>query len=62
MVRTEVDGEKLLTEAEFDAVEHVDKIGVSHTDRVKFLQDNGYDLTRSNMMDSSLSARSTLGA
>lgn len=30
-------------------------VGVNHADRVKFLQDNGYAVTRKNMVDSSLS-------
>lgn len=31
--------------------------GVNYSDRVKFLQDNGYEITRDNMMDSRLSAK-----
>lgn len=32
-------------------------IGVSHADRIDFLQDNGYEVTLENMIDVQLSAR-----
>lgn len=31
--------------------------GVNHKDRVKFLEDNGYEVNRQNMADASLSAK-----
>lgn len=45
-----------MTEEEFDAIPKLEKHGVNYSDRIKFLQDNGYELTRANMIDSDLSA------
>lgn len=46
-----------LTEAQWNAIDISDKFGVNHTDRIKFLKDNGYEVTRDNMIDGSLSAK-----
>lgn len=37
--------------------EKVEVVGVHHEDRVKFLKDNGYAVTRENMVNSELSAQ-----
>lgn len=46
-----------LTEEEFVAIPLSERTGVDHAQRTKFLTDNGYELTRGNMINSSLSAR-----
>lgn len=46
-----------ISEKEFLQIPITDKTGVNHSDRIKFLKDNGYEVTRENMIDSSLSAR-----
>lgn len=46
-----------MTEAEFDEISMDDKVPVAYEDRVKFLEDNGYAVTRENMIDVQLSAR-----
>lgn len=49
-----------ITEAEFrakSAGNYSEFVGVAYEDRVKFLQDNDYGVTRENLLDSSLSAR-----
>lgn len=47
----------LMTEEEFDDIDINDKVLVAYEGRVKFLEDNGYDVTRENMVDVYLSAR-----
>lgn len=47
---------KELTEEDFDNIPRSDKHGVNHADRKKFLHDNGYPITRENMI-ADLSAR-----
>lgn len=56
------DGDKLLdkevTADEFKSL--VDKhnfVGVNHEDRIQFLEDNGYEVNRKNMVDPELSAK-----
>lgn len=49
--------DKTMTEEEFDAIPFIDRLGVMYKDRVKFLKDNGYEVTRANMMDANLSVR-----
>lgn len=34
-----------------------DVVGVNHDDRIKFLKDNGYEVTRENMANPDLSAK-----
>lgn len=46
-----------ISEDDFNAIPLDDKIGVDHESRVKFLKDNGYEVTRENMVDSELSAK-----
>lgn len=50
-------GDEDITEKEFLALDLADKYGVNHDDRIKFLKDNGYDITRENMVNPDLSAR-----
>ncbi len=48
---------------EEDFMKHFTKYnthGVSFDDRIQFLKDNGYELTRANMMDSSLSTHANI--
>lgn len=53
-----VDLKKSLTGDEFQELCDTQAwTGVNHTDRIKFLQDNGHDVNRANMTDPSLSAR-----
>lgn len=39
-----------LTEEDFDKIPRSEKHGVNHTSRRKFLRDNGYPITRDNMV------------
>lgn len=50
-----LDPKKKLTEAEFNAIPLEDRWGVDHTYRTKFLKDNGYAVTRENMINPELS-------
>lgn len=47
-----------LTEQEFDDIPAGEKVGVNHKDRVQFLKDNGYEVTRENMINVDLGAKS----
>lgn len=47
----------IITRADFDALPQYKKIGVNHEDRVAFLEANGYEVTRENMVDVNLSHR-----
>lgn len=58
IVKGDVDINKQLSEAEFEAIPHGERHGVNHADRIKFLQDNGYEVTRENMINPNLSHRS----
>jgi hypothetical protein len=51
---SDVSPNKKMTEEEFDRLPG--KSGVNFNDREKFLRDNGYEITRANLIDSSLSA------
>lgn len=54
--------EEQLTEAEFIEkvdISDVNWTGVSYKDRVQFLTANGYEVTRENLFDRELSARSS---
>jgi hypothetical protein len=56
----DVDLSQRLSEEEMDellAKDYTTYVGVAHDDRTKFLKDNGYDVTRENMMNPDLSAR-----
>jgi hypothetical protein len=56
----DVDLSKRYSEEEMDellASDPTKYVGVDHEDRTKFLKDNGYDVTRENMVNSDLSAR-----
>lgn len=55
----EIDPKVSITEEEFDAIPQETKIGVNHKDRIAFLKKNGYEVTRENMIDSSLSTKPT---
>ena len=44
-----------MTEQEFLALPMTSRLGVDHESRIKFLKDNGYEVTRENMINSELS-------
>lgn len=44
------DPTKKMTEEHFASIDMGDKHGVDHVNRIKFLQANGYKVTRDNMM------------
>jgi predicted nucleotidyltransferase len=51
---------KKYTEAEVDELLLTPKsVGVDHEGRTEFLKSNGYDVTRANMVDPTLSAKGT---
>lgn len=55
---TNMDLTKRYTDEEFDALlatKTSSYVGVDHEDRTKFLKDNGYDVTRENMVNPDLS-------
>lgn len=55
-----IDEKKKLTDDEFDELlsENTNNfVGVDHEGRTKFLEDNGYEITRENMVDSTLGVR-----
>lgn len=56
IVTGDVDPNKKITEAEVDDIEMGKKHWVNHADRVKFLKENNYEVTRENMI-ADLSAR-----
>lgn len=47
-----------LTEQEFNDIPDGEKTGVNHKDRIQFLKDNGYEVTRENMINTELGAKS----
>lgn len=53
------DSEKTMTEKKFDelAGSPANWVGVDYEQRVKFLKDNGYELTRENLTNPELSVR-----
>lgn len=56
IVKTATDLDQQMTEQEFDAISLSEKHGVDHESRTQFLNDNGYEVTRENMINTSLSA------
>lgn len=50
LVRRLSDPEVMMTEEEFNAIPFSDLHGVDHEMRTKFLIDNGYEVTRENMI------------
>lgn len=55
----DVDLKEKLTDEEFISLAETNGFhGVNFEDRIKFLKDNGYEVTRENLIDSSLSCRS----
>lgn len=59
VVAKDIKPETSMTEEEFDLIPLHDKVGVNHSDRTKFLEANGYEVTRENMINSALSDRVT---
>jgi hypothetical protein len=55
-IKNEDDGSKKLTEDEFQDIPRSQRHGVIHKDRIEFLQDNGFEVNRENMIDHRLSA------
>lgn len=48
---------KLSDDEAFELFKEGEGIGVSFEDRIKFLEDNGYEVTRENLVDPSLSTK-----
>jgi hypothetical protein len=61
-LRVEHDPEEEMEPADFNKFARSDSngIGVNYEDRVLFLKNNGYEVTRENLMDSSLSSRPSI--
>lgn len=51
-----VDETQMMTEAEYDAIPRGEKHGVMYNDRVQFLTEHNYPVTRQNLMEHRLSA------
>lgn len=58
IISGEVELKSKLTEDEFNELALERGIGVNFEDRTKFLKDNGYTVSRENMVNSELSIRS----
>ncbi len=54
-----IDETKKLTDEEFGELikDHHNFVGVNYEDRIKFLNDNGYEVTRENMIDGTLGTK-----
>lgn len=53
----DIDPEKIVTEKEIDEIDLSLKAGCDHDVRIKFLESNGYEITRENMIKRDLSTR-----
>lgn len=56
LVLSDIDLKKVVSEKEFNAIPLDERHSVDHDSRTKFLRDNGFEVTRENMMDHRLSA------
>ena len=60
IVIDDIDPKQELSEAEFNkrySFLGSNTVGVNHEDRIQFLEANGYEVTRENMINSELSAK-----